>query len=255
MLTNSVNDPQSAIRGQAAAKPHKVLRMMQNDRTAGSMPVWETAANGAEEIESALSGAQNAGKDRNFSDVLDSTMGYSEAQDSATANEQEFGFGDLVDMINPLQHIPVVGHLYREFTGDQIRPIGQIVGGALFGGPLGAAAGVINAVIEDATGKDVSGNAFAFMLNGDTPELKTASVTPAQDTPEQRLGSVVLAMEAGAEPPSYDGDTAAALLSFTDLKSSERSITILRDKPEDILEDEDINWTRRLPPREPITTF
>ena len=31
-------------------------------------------------------------------------------------------------MINPLQHIPVVSYLYRQFTGDSIRPIGQIVG-------------------------------------------------------------------------------------------------------------------------------
>jgi hypothetical protein len=254
MLTNSVNDPQSAITGQAAAKPHKVLRMMQGDRTAGAMPVWELASNGAEEIESALSGAQNAGKDRSFSDVLDSTMGYNETSGSAAANQQEFGFGDLLDMVNPLQHIPVVGHLYREFTGDDIRPIGQIVGGALFGGPLGAAAGVMNAVIEDATGKDVTGNAFSFMLNGDAPEFKTAAA-PEQNTPEQRLGNVMLAMESGAEPPSYNEDNAAALLSFTDLKSSERSITILRDKSEDILEDEEINWTSKLPPREPITTF
>ena len=28
---------------QSPAKPHKVLRMIQNDRTAGSMPVWENA--------------------------------------------------------------------------------------------------------------------------------------------------------------------------------------------------------------------
>src|SRR5215470_6180450 len=30
-----------------------------------------------------------------------------------------FGFGDLVDIVNPLQHIPVVATIYRNMTGDR----------------------------------------------------------------------------------------------------------------------------------------
>ena len=48
------------------------------------------------------------------------------------------GFRDLLDIVNPLQHIPVIGHIYRSISGDTIHPIMKIAGGALFGGPIGA---------------------------------------------------------------------------------------------------------------------
>lgn len=47
-------------------------------------------------------------------------------------------FSDLIDLVNPLQHIPVVGNLYRKLTQDTIDPAVRVAGGALFGGPLGA---------------------------------------------------------------------------------------------------------------------
>ncbi len=58
------------------------------------------------------------------------------------------GFGDLVDLVNPLQHIPVVGSLYRHFSGDSIQPFIKIAGGALFGGPLGAAISMATEVFK-----------------------------------------------------------------------------------------------------------
>jgi hypothetical protein len=59
-------------------------------------------------------------------------------------------FGDLVDVINPLQHIPVVGALYRKLTGDTIDPAIKVAGGALFGGPIGAAASLVAVAIGEA---------------------------------------------------------------------------------------------------------
>jgi hypothetical protein len=47
-------------------------------------------------------------------------------------------FRDVLDLVNPLQHIPVVGNLYRELTQDTIDPAVRVAGGALFGGPFGA---------------------------------------------------------------------------------------------------------------------
>lgn len=49
-----------------------------------------------------------------------------------------FGIADIVDMINPLQHIPIVNNVYQSVTGDTIGSIAMIVGGAVFGGPIGA---------------------------------------------------------------------------------------------------------------------
>ena len=48
-------------------------------------------------------------------------------------------FRDVIDLINPLHHIPIVGRIYRAITGDQIAPGIRIAGGTIFGGPVGAA--------------------------------------------------------------------------------------------------------------------
>src|SRR3546814_5593745 len=52
----------------------------------------------------------------------------------------ELTFSDLLDLVNPLQHIPGVAQVYRAVTGDAIKPAVKIVGGALFGGPIGVIA-------------------------------------------------------------------------------------------------------------------
>lgn len=73
----------------------------------------------------------------------------------------------VIDIINPLQHIPVISTMYRHITGDEISPVARIAGGALFGGPIGLAAGVVNAAVEDSTGKDVGANVLAMVTGGD----------------------------------------------------------------------------------------
>lgn len=74
-----------------------------------------------------------------------------------------FSFWDLVDIVNPLQHIPGVNTLYRELTGDTINNFSRIAGGGLFGGLLGAAVGGINAIMVDNTGKDVGQTVMASL--------------------------------------------------------------------------------------------
>ncbi len=71
--------------------------------------------------------------------VLEASSG----ADSRTGRFQPFGedgltFRDLIDIVNPLQHIPLLGTVYRKLTGDSIDPAIRVAGGALFGGPLGA---------------------------------------------------------------------------------------------------------------------
>jgi len=66
---------------------------------------------------------------------------------------ESLGFGDLLDAINPLQHIPIIGTLYRAITGDKMSPIAEIAGGALFGGIVGAVTSLADVVFTQATGK------------------------------------------------------------------------------------------------------
>ena len=80
----------------------------------------------------------------------------------------EFSFYDLLDFINPLQHIPFVSTVYRELTGDKIGGAARLVGGALLGGPIGFVASVVNLAVETESGKDV-GELVLALINGEQP--------------------------------------------------------------------------------------
>ena len=54
-----------------------------------------------------------------------------------------FGFRDILDIVNPLQHLPIIGSVYRWLTGDRPGAVAQIAGDALYGGPIGAAVGFV----------------------------------------------------------------------------------------------------------------
>ena len=71
------------------------------------------------------------------------------------------GFQDLVDVFNPLQHIPIISVIYRGLTGDTISPGARIAGDTLFGGGLGFLSSLVNSVVEQETGKDIGANLFA----------------------------------------------------------------------------------------------
>jgi hypothetical protein len=70
-------------------------------------------------------------------------------------------FADLLDVINPLQHIPGLSGLYRQLSGDEISSGARVAGGALFGGPIGLVASLANLIFEQETGGDVAQHLFA----------------------------------------------------------------------------------------------
>jgi hypothetical protein len=77
-----------------------------------------------------------------------------------------FSFLDFLDIINPLQHIPLVATLYRNITGDEIDPGSRLVGSALYGGPIGAVTSLINVMVEFDTGKDIGEHALEMARDG-----------------------------------------------------------------------------------------
>ena len=74
-----------------------------------------------------------------------------------------FGFRDVLDIINPLQHIPVVSSIYRAVTGDEIASAPRAIGGAIYGGPIGLLAAVSNSIVEAETGSDIGETAIAAL--------------------------------------------------------------------------------------------
>ena len=72
-----------------------------------------------------------------------------------------FEFGDLIDIVNPLQHIPIVATIYRHLTDDRIGMAPRVIGGALWGRLTGLVTGVINSLVEWFTGKDIGDHIYA----------------------------------------------------------------------------------------------
>jgi hypothetical protein len=73
----------------------------------------------------------------------------------------KIGFGDLVDIINPLQHIPIIATIYRNRTGDTLGFASRVIGGALWGRIGGFVTGAINGVVDWMTGKDIGDHIYA----------------------------------------------------------------------------------------------
>jgi hypothetical protein len=82
-----------------------------------------------------------------------------------------FGFSDLLDVVNPLQHLPVVSAVYRVGTDDDIGTIPRLLGGLLFGGPIGLIAAAVNVAIHAISGRDLAGHVTAAFQGEPSPLL------------------------------------------------------------------------------------
>lgn len=90
--------------------------------------------------------------------------------------EDGFTFADLVDLVNPLQHIPVVSWAYRAITSDQISPGAMALGSGLFGGVAGLAIGAAQGMIQSSTGKDTGSNLLAMFQQNTAPNKPSGDV-------------------------------------------------------------------------------
>ena len=87
----------------------------------------------------------------------------------AQASDGGFGFDDFLDIINPLQHLPVIGTAYRAITGDAIETPARLAGGALFGGLFGFFGAVGSAAFEEITGESVDETLLSLFDGVDEP--------------------------------------------------------------------------------------
>lgn len=97
---------------------------------------------------------------------------------------QPVSFSDLIDVINPLQHIPLVSNVYRAVTGDEISNPARIAGSTLFFGPIGAATSIASIAMEEITGKDV-GDHVVSLLSGDAFESAEPDIVADAAAPDQ----------------------------------------------------------------------
>jgi hypothetical protein len=102
-----------------------------------------------------------------------------------------FSFHDFLDMVNPLEHIPVLSSVYRAIAGETINPVARVAGDMIYGGALGGMSavlgglgGIANATVEQETGKDANSNIIASIFDTDKTPAPTqlASATPQNET-------------------------------------------------------------------------
>jgi hypothetical protein len=106
--------------------------------------------------------------------VAPAQKGHSDASD--------FTFDDLISIVNPLQHIPVVSTIYRSMTGDTIKPFERILGDTLYGGMWGCVSAVANVVYQDVTGKDFGQTVLDFVTGNDN-DAQSSPADTAQGSP------------------------------------------------------------------------
>ena len=175
-------------------RPTRIARPTRdNQRTAGTMPVWNNQKSDNTLTKNRIASPQNP---HAFTQILSTAQN----PDPAPQTSESFDFGDLIDMVNPLHHLPLINTAYRHITGDTIKPISKLVGGAAFGGPVGLVSNLADIAIENETGKTMTQHAIAIV---NPPREPSA--------PEQTL---TLATQNGY---NHDTDFTRTLLSFSDL--------------------------------------
>jgi hypothetical protein len=123
--------------------------------------------------------------ERSAKAIREGPRGHGGGIDFQPFGKDGFNIGDLIDVVNPLQHIPVVSSVYRWATGDEISPAAELAGGFLYGGPIGLAASAASVALTAATGEDLGGDAVAMVL-GESPFRKAG--LDLADAPERTWG-------------------------------------------------------------------
>ena len=93
-----------------------------------------------------------------------------EPQVQPQAEDDGFSFDDFLDVINPLQHLPVVGMLYRAVTGDEINAPAKIAGDTLFGGIYGFLGALGAVAYEGIAGESIEKTVMSF-FESDAPAV------------------------------------------------------------------------------------
>lgn len=124
--------------------------------------------------------------------------------------EEGLSFWDVLDIINPLQHIPIVSTIYREITGDKIGDAARIAGGALFGGPIGLASAGVDFAVKAFTGKRMDEHIVAMVTGDDAAPPATANSPAVAEAATEVTRTAALAPPAAPVPAPAPASTPAA---------------------------------------------
>ena len=136
---------------------------------------------------------------KNWETPIPNGIQENEVPDTGTV---DMDFWDFVDIVNPLQHIPVVNTIYRELTGDTIKGVSRVIGGGLYGGVIGLVAGIGSAIVAETTGKDPGEHVLAMLTGSDDETPAPAGNTAIAEATPPTAAPAAEAAPAPASPPS-----------------------------------------------------
>ncbi len=113
--------------------------------------------------------------------------------------DRRFGLDDFADLVNPLQHIPLVNVAYRAITGDKIYGAAKLLDVGF--GPVAGVSTVFDLAVTDTTGTSMSDHAVAAVFGADdetaTDDLAQVDAAPSDETPSDDA-------PAASNPLAYD---------------------------------------------------
>lgn len=137
--------------------------------------------------------------------------GNADTSASSSGTQKEGFFHHLLDVINPLQHLPVIGTIYRAITGEHIGAVERIAGDTLYGGLWGAVSSMADVAFEGLTGKSAEDTVLSW-FKSDT-STRVAQITAPAITGTQSLPSA----DTPPLPAATDIASAANLASGPDV--------------------------------------
>ena len=118
-------------------------------------------------------------------------------------------FHHLLDVINPLQHLPIIGTLYRAITGEHIGPVEKVMGDTLYGGLWGAASSVADLAFEGVTGKSLEDTVLGWFSHDSATRLASVKVaapniSSSTSLPSANLPALPSMLTASAAPDGLE---------------------------------------------------
>jgi hypothetical protein len=135
---------------------------------------------------------------KNWETPIPNGIQENEVPDTGTV---DMDFWDFVDIVNPLQHIPVVNTIYRELTGDTIKGVSRVIGGGLYGGVIGLVAGIGSAIVAETTGKDPGEHILAMLTGSDDETPAPAGNSAIAEATPPTAAPAAEPVSAPASPP------------------------------------------------------
>lgn len=104
-----------------------------------------------------------------------------------TVEMNDVSFDDVIDALNPLNHLPVISSLNASpEPNNPLREVTKLTGSYLLGGPFGLAFSAASTIYEEAKGQSIIGSVISGAIDFISPEVTAAKYLPAE-LPKEEL--------------------------------------------------------------------